>query len=848
MSRRRPTTVRAANSFTLNPMIDDQELWALFRAEAEEHLQLLDAGLLRLEKDAGNPNTIEAIFRSAHSLKGTARMMAADEIQNLAHVFEDALLGAVRRGEQLEEAVIEQLYAALDALRASVMAALSGQTQNTSPKNSPISPQAETISGKNALISEQNEGISKRNALILEQNEGISERNEGISKRNGSVSEQNGSVLERNETVPKQNEDVPKQNGNVSEQNGDVSEQNASVAERDGDVSSGIGTTSALAAGATDADQTALAPAWKIETMRVNTARLDGLLSMAGELVVSTKRAARAKAEIERVQELREEALKLRLDQKRVLRAIEAELGDKPIMRELERLFEGLGAKWEQAGAVTDRMMSAQEDMARLENVVGDLEAAIRAVRLLPLSTLFGQFPRSVRDLAKLQGKRVELVIEGAETLADKRVLEELKDPLMHMVRNAVDHGIETPETRTERGKTPAATLVLRGSQSASHVNIELEDDGRGLDVKAIGASALKKGLVSASELEAMTARQIQDLIFAPGFSTAAQVTDVSGRGVGLDVARENVARLRGTIEVESRPGRGCTFRLILPLTLATTRVLLVRARGQTFALSIERVARVFLLERGARFSLQSRPNFSLDGEPVPFADLGDLLQIPANSGRQNADEAVPCVVLSEGGERLGLCVDAVIEEQEIILKPPCAALEHLRHVAGATILETGDVCLLLAPAALMALAHNQGVARAPQSAVSSGVPSERAQAKSLLLVEDSLVTRTQEKRILENAGYVVTTAVDGLDGWGKLVGGEFDGIVSDVEMPHLNGFDLTARVRSQPKYDELPVVLVTSLASDADRRRGLEVGANAYIAKGDFDQKALLETLKLLV
>ena len=738
-------------------MIEDKELWTLFGAEAEEHLQLLDAGLLQLEKDASDRATIELVFRSAHSLKGAARMMGALAVEQRAHGFEDALTGAIRRGDALEEATVEQLYRDLDALRASVQQALGGQTQ---PPD-------------DAIIAPATNGSEPKTAVT------------------------NGAQT----VAPPPTEIMNRP---------------------------------------TEVVQTS-APEWKIETMRVDTARLDGLLSMAGELVVSTKRAGRGRTEFDFAQTLREDVQKLALQQKRALRLLEGALGaGAPLLRDIERLFDQYGAKWDALGGVTQRLRGAHEDMVRLEGVVGELESAIRSVRLLPLSTLFGQFPRSVRDLAKAQNKTVDFRIEGAETRADKRVIEELKDPLMHMVRNAVDHGIETAAARLEAGKNAAATLVLRGSQTATHIVIELEDDGRGLDVEAIRASALRKNLASASELEAMSERQIQDLIFAPGFSTAARLTDVSGRGVGLDVVRENVARLRGNVEVESRARRGCTFRLTLPLTLATTRVLLVRAGGQTLALAIEDISSVQLLAPAATYLLRGRRHFTLSDEPIAVADLARLLQLPpATRGK----DCAPCIVLQVGGQRLGLLVDAVIEEQEIILKAPAALLKHARHIAGATILETGDVCLLLASAELLQLAAHKS---SHVQTITPIKPPEKI--KALLLAEDSIVTRTQEKRILESAGYRVVTAVDGLDAWQKLNGDQFDGVISDVEMPNLDGMALTERIRSHPNYDELPVVLVTSLASDADRKRGLEVGANAYITKSDFDQKVLIETLRRLI
>ena len=747
-------------------MNEDKELWTLFSAEAEEHLQLLDSGLLHLEKDATDRATIELVFRSAHSLKGAARMMGAHAIEQQAHGFEDALSGAFRNGEALNEQTVERLYQNIDALRDSIAQAL--KTQN-------LASTVETkIEGLPALV-----------APTIASN-GVSNGHQSFPPR-------------------------------------------AEIVETS----------------ATNAVETELAPAWKIETMRVDTARLDGLLAMAGELVVSTKRAGRGGGEFEIAQTLREDVQKLQMQQKRALRLLEDSLGaGAPLLRDIERLFDQYGAKWDALGAVTERLRGAHTDMRRLEGVVGELETEIRAVRLLPLSTLFGQFPRSVRDLAKAQHKRVDFSLEGAETKADKRVIEELKDPLMHMIRNAVDHGIETAAARLESNKNPAARLVLRGSQTATHVVIELEDDGRGLDVEAIRASALRKNIAGATELEAMSERQVRDLIFAPGFSTAARLTDVSGRGVGLDVVRENVARLRGTVEVESRAGRGCTFRLTLPLTLATTRVLLVRAGGQTLALPIEDIASVQLLAPDATYSLKGRRSFTLDGQPIALAELDQLLDLAPDASENQTQTSTPCIVLQAGSERLGLRVDSIIEEQEIILKSSGPLLKQSRHIAGATILETGDVCLLLASSELMQIAGRHNARH--QTPVS---PAETVRkTKALLLAEDSIVTRTQEKRILESAGYRVVTAVDGLDAWQKLISDEFDGVVSDIEMPNLDGMALTQRIRNHPHYDELPVVLVTSLATDADRKRGLEVGANAYITKGDFDQKTLIETLRRLI
>jgi two-component system chemotaxis sensor kinase CheA len=314
-------------------------------------------------------------------------------------------------------------------------------------------------------------------------------------------------------------------------------------------------------------------------------------------------------------------------------------------------------------------------------------------------------------------------------------------------------------------------------------------------------------------------------------------------------VVRANVERLRGTIEVESVLGQGTTFRLTLPVTLATTRVLLVLAGEHLYALPVEAVQSVQLIAPADVFPLQGRPSFALGGAPVPLAALAELLELPAppptkENGREKA--ARPCVILMHGGEKLGVWVDGVVDEQEIILKPLGALLEGVRNLAGATILDTGDVALVLSPSDLLKSASRRGnfLAESSAGAAKAELP---AAPKTVLLVEDSITTRTQEKRIMESAGYRVVVAVDGLDGWNKLAVGEFDAVVSDVEMPNMDGLSLAARIRQNEKYKELPIILVTSLASEEDRRRGVEVGANAYITKGGFDQRMLLDTLKKL-
>ena len=557
---------------------------------------------------------------------------------------------------------------------------------------------------------------------------------------------------------------------------------------------------------------------FRIESVRVDTRQLDALMTHAGELMVTRTRVARRLADIDALIDFCEEWSRKVTDD-RLAQAL----------RRLGRLRAG-----------------HNEDSARLDYLAGELESGIRLVRLLPLSNVFRLFPRLVHDLGREQGKEVELAIAGGETNADKRILEEIKDPLMHMLRNAVDHGIEPPQAREQAGKPRTGTVRVKASQTASSVTIEVSDDGRGLDGDAIKRVAAKRGLASEEGLASMSFEQVQSLVFAPGMSTADFVTDVSGRGVGMSVVRANVERLKGSIQLQSTPGKGTSIRILLPVTLATVRVLIVEVNGHPYGLPAEYVQVLKTVAPADVFTVEGRDAVMHQGRPVSMARLADLLELPQPAQRNNnrdAPAASPCVVLSPGGEPFGVLVDALLDEQEVVLKPQSALLERVRNVAGATILESGEICMVLNANDLRG-SMRKGLA----PAAASEAVEKAEKKKAILLAEDSIVTRTQEARILENAGYEVVTAADGLEAWNKLATRTFDAVVTDVLMPNLDGLGLAERIRREARYAELPIILVTSLASDGDKRRGLESGANAYITKPAFDQQVLLDCLERLI
>ena len=588
-----------------------------------------------------------------------------------------------------------------------------------------------------------------------------------------------------------------------------------------------------------------LAEPFHIETVRVETRKLDDLLTLAGELSVIQGRGQHRLSLMDEMQEQWAILERSRRKFRFLLRRTETA---ETMAKTSETVRQMLHADGEVLALLGSRIKQARdafyEDGARLETTTSTLEERVHAARLLPLSTVFSLFPRMVRDLAKQQDKEVELVIEGGELNVDKRVLEEMKDPLMHLLRNAIDHGIEAPAERERQGKPRGGTLQLRALRENNSVLLEVRDDGRGLDVNAIRHVALQRGLHDEATLAAMTMAQLQHLIFSPGFTTSTFVTELSGRGVGLDVVRVNVERLKGDIRMESTPHHGTMMQLRLPLGLSTTRLLLVSVGDHRYGLPIEFVHTSRRVREEDIFTLEGRPAFELDGQAVIAPRLADLLGLHAANQAAEASDLAVCIVIQVGGERLGLRVDELLDEEEVLAKPLGAPLQRVRNVSGLTILGSGEICVVLNPADLLRSAHKLAAAPAKSKLERAGPPAKIC----ILLAEDSVLVRVMEKRILEDAGYEVVATVDGADALNALGNRSFAAVVSDIMMPNMDGLTLTARIRQEPRYRDLPVILVTSLASDEDKRRGLEVGANAYIPKPSFDQRVLLETLKRLI
>jgi len=452
-----------------------------------------------------------------------------------------------------------------------------------------------------------------------------------------------------------------------------------------------------------------------------------------------------------------------------------------------------------------------------------------------------------VRDLSRERGKEVDLQIEGGDTELDRKVLEEIKDPLMHLLRNAVDHGLETPEEREKAGKPRRGTVTVSAFQKGNNIVIEVRDDGAGINVQRVKQAAAKGKLISSDEAETMTDEEAFRLIFASGLSTSPVVTDISGRGVGMDVVRRNIEGLRGQVDVDSAPGQGTKITLILPLTLATTQELLIQVSSQTFGLPISAVERIQRISLEDISSVEGKEAIMVDSEPVSLVHLGDVLGLPRDAENDKPDQKIPVVILNSVKKRIAFLVDGVVGQQESVVKSLGKQLSRVPNVAGATILGTGQVIMTLNPVDLtMSARTTEG--RSMKAVQTAQAKVEAVKRPTVLVVDDSLTTRTLEKNILETAGYEVKLATDGAEALDILQADGCDLVVSDVLMPRMNGLELTETIRGNPKLKELPVVLVTSLDSREDREKGIELGANAYVVKSNFDQANLLQTIEQFV
>ena len=468
---------------------------------------------------------------------------------------------------------------------------------------------------------------------------------------------------------------------------------------------------------------------------------------------------------------------------------------------------------------------------------------AMLETALVPFASALEQLPGLVRNLARSRDKQALLHIQNDSIQIDRRVLDIVRETLIHLVTNAVDHGIEPVEQRLARGKPADGAIRIRVMQSGGgRVAVIVTDDGAGIDIAGLANAAVRDGSLKEAQISGLDDRQKLHLALQAGISTAAQVTPVSGRGMGLAIVAEKVASVGGDLTIDNMPGSGCTFKLLLPVRLSTLNGLVLQARGAQFVFPLSGLESVRALKEGDIETVENRETLLLAGRVVPAVRLGHLLGI-GRADTARGGESI-AVIARAAGSTFALLVDEIVSEQEVLPKSLGKQLRRVRCIAGATQLGDGTLVPILAPDDIAR--YGLGSGDTGTSEVRSQISAART--KRVLVVEDSITSRLLLKHILEGAGYQVDTAVDGLDALSRLRQEEFDAVVSDVEMPRMDGLALTERIRASQKTEDMPVILVTSLQSPEEKERGLRVGADAYVVKGSFDQDNLLKTIRRLI
>lgn len=581
------------------------------------------------------------------------------------------------------------------------------------------------------------------------------------------------------------------------------------------------------------------------ERMRIAKSKLDSVLFQTEGLLTAKQAISHKAAEIAHLARDFDVFKKGWADIRPAIRAART-AAQKKGDRDLNSLLDFVEANGERISHFRDAISSLKQSLKRDERTIfaalDELMEDLKSISMLPFSSLLEIMPKIVRDLSHDQGKEVALTIQGAEIEIDRRILDEVKDPLIHLVRNCIDHGIETPDQRVARKKPRTGHVAISiAHREGKTVEIAVSDDGSGVNKQVVRDSAVGLGVISRNEAEELDEGGVLQLIFRSGVTASPIITDISGRGLGLSIVQEKIEKLGGAVHCESDASTGTVFRMILPLTLMSFRGVLVRLDDRHFIIPSAGVDRTIKIKKDRIRTIESRDTVEIDGQTFPLIPLSVVLALPEKE-KAAADASVCAAVIGKNGNRIAFSVDEILHERDVLVKGLGKQLVRVRNIAGAAVLGNGEVVPVLNISDIMKSALN--------AAVISQIPAKMKPAvkKSVLVVEDSVTSRSLLRNILEAAGYDVQTAVDGIDGYTALKTRRFDLVVSDVDMPRMNGFELTVKIRADKAFSNLPVVLVTALESRDDRERGVDVGANAYIIKSSFDQSNLLEVIKRLI
>jgi chemotaxis protein histidine kinase CheA len=567
------------------------------------------------------------------------------------------------------------------------------------------------------------------------------------------------------------------------------------------------------------------------ETIRIGVDRLDNAVRLVGEIAVSHRKSDYTLSVLRDLHRVaRRHAKQIHQIFQRDGSGIREEVGTELISDSLQ-ILKGIEGVFKEN----------RDEMAMMEIVINELYEDVLKMRMLPLATVFDTFPRAVRDMAKYFKKEIDLRISGEETTLDKKIIEKLSGPLIHILRNCIDHGIETPEERTAQGKPTTGIVTISAHQKSGYIEINITDDGRGVQTKELKQRVIKRGIISEEKAQSLGEAELVNMIFLPGVSTSEIITDISGRGFGMDIVKADIEQLKGSVVFNSKQGQGTCCVLTLPMTLTTLRSFIISSQHKLFAVPINSIEETLQIPLHEFIQVVGHDAIRLRNQIIYVVDLADVLELPKDNFHHR--EQIFILIVRTGGKRVGLIVDEILDEQDVVVKQLPTHMRKVKTIAGATISSDNAIILILHVPEIVKFVKQATLKRQADKQIIPEIMPPK-----ILVVEDSINTGEIEKSILEAQGYQVDLAKDGMDALDYIEKSTYDLIVTDIEMPRMDGFTLTEQLRNMPKYTDIPVIIVTSLERESDKKRGIQVGADAYIMKGDFEQKSLIETVRSLI
>ena len=889
---------------------DDLFMMDLFRSELETGVGTLDQGLTGLDSGQSQ-ETLDTLVRAAHSIKGAARIVGLNSIVSLASVMENTLtsirdgksipgpeqVDLLREGTDIFRTLsgldtpeipecMKKEESKIDIVCAQFQALLSKGADDTTREPTPPKPEHKSVESIHEdfdismlelfRVELENHSHILEKGLVEIEDDSSPEKIEPLMRAAHSIKGAARIVnLNLEVSLAHAMEDVlsAAQHGNltltsehidillrvndiflymsslsVQEIPGSLVEHSLNVKKLTQsliDILTGKPFESSL--------QSALKPPpepteKKAETqkeelyVRVLTDKMNRILSLAGESLVQAKS---TQSFYKSLLNIKEKHLEISSTIENALLRLRETNGSDFIREKI-----ALAAKiLEQCCDNLYRQIDSYEMFSRhIENAAERLYNEVVGARMRPFSDGTRGFPRMIRDLAKKMGKNINFVMSGESTRVDGDILENLESPLTHILRNAVDHGMETPEERIAAGKQPEGTILLEARHIFGMLNIIIKDDGRGINIEKIREKVVASGQVSADMVVNLSQSELYDFMFLPGFSTQGTITEVSGRGVGLDVVSAMLQTVGGNISIESELGKGTTFRLLLPLTLSVLPTLVVEINNEPYALPLTKIDHVLEISEDELHVIENQQFCTFENELIGVVNAQQILQLPLN---EKTSESVKLAIfsdmLSHRLSRHGLVVDRFIGQYELVVRPLDPRLGKIPNISAGAILEDGSTVLIL---------DIDDVVRSIDDIFSGGkiekVSGKKIQKSSgkkrILVVDDSLTVREVERKLLQNSGYEVLTAVDGMDGWNKLINSTFDLIISDVDMPRMNGIELVSKIKGDPKQKKLPVMIISYKDREEYKRKGLDAGANYYLTKASFHDESLLKAVRDLI